>query len=357
MFYGINIERIMKRLIMFIIILSLVLSTYSYARRVHSLLELSEIERFSVGNLKDIWASVNAEDYPWIEEIYSPDLDVIESNSKRLDSIMRKVTKDKVISLETLRFVIACLKHETNYFTSGKEFDFLSSAILPSTNLVGRQMFDYLLQHLIWFYNYWRAKAEGRHMIGVDLTEEKNVWEKEGGLELIERGAPVYLFHGTLLGIIYDVIFYRDGKLDSPKGWVSLTMNINAAEEYADPREREGYYLQELEDPDWPGVPFKSLEHINDILSEEAKFLPNKFAPVILKFKKELSLTPECHQMTRTIAPGKVIPEHEFAYDRQLSLNYLTYETKKALVEALNITEPLPWMDKEWIEIIDSANQ
>lgn len=337
-----------KTKILLIISLILILNNFSYSRRVRSLYLVS-LKTFSVDDVYRYWNLRDYNSYPWINEVsHPPNLERINLNLDRLAMILNDVEAMGVITVKDLEFVIACLKHEANYFTYTEGWKYVATAVL-SPDLKGGELLNYIIQHLIWFYNYLRDKGKG--IIGVDLEKERQVWGEEGR-RLVEGGPPVYLFHGTLLGIVHDAVYHRDGEIGAKSTWVCLTANVNSAEGYADPESREREYLQELENPEWPGAPLKSLAGVNQILSKEAKRLPNKFCPVILKFKLELSLDSKCHQMRIQLLPGRVINTPEFAYEGSLSLNYLTYDCKERLVEALDIKEPLPWMDEEWEEII-----
>lgn len=136
-------------------------------------------------------------------------------------------------------------------------------------------------------------------------------------------------FHGTKTGFVWDGIFKKDGKVGGD--YNTVTSGKTAAETYSEKRP------EFMSDDNYS--PPLTEEEMKKLMSPEARARSDAQKPIVLEFDAfRYGPYPQ--------------PALETHIAKRLSLNDLTLEYKKSLVERFAIHEPLPWMDKDWVVAI-----
>jgi|GEM_PF-2840056 len=301
-----------KNIIIFLCIGEVLFSSSLYARRVkngESFFIASEIT-LELLTSSTIWEYASLERYPWIEKSTPqavPSGEII----VRLEEIKKKT----ILNMEDLGFLIAGLKHVATYHGRADEAQgFLEEVVLPNRIAQGEDIFKLMVDYLIWFYQQLANPSQ----IGVEV---------EGGL-----------YHGTSLGLVIDAI-NSTGYIGS--SLIFLTTNFYTATTHATPwlREQEVATHEKCGDP----ISVMPLSKINALMAPETQRRPDRYTPIVLTFRKSDEFSP----VKRGIGPAT-----EYVIGHRLNLNDLCLKSKEFLVKILGITEPKPWMDEEWIEII-----
>lgn len=283
------------------------------ARRV----KISQYSSITLERIFEIWSgkiftTVFSEVYEAVR-----DMSIEETNGYILHRLNEMVEKDSLTD-EEAAFLIVALKQEASLLGwSGEEKEFLTKAVLPLSISLEEDIGHFLIQHLLWFFNYRGAKAGGGFkVIGHELKEQRgNV-----------------LFHGTLLGLVLTAI-NQDGMFGGDER-TEFTISFSHAEGWAMLESRNDT-SGTADSRDTCG-----LDELNRYMNPDIQRMPDKFTPIVLAFKTSILDLPFEKGKTIQRVLGKV------------SLNYLTYECKKLLVQTLGLKEVKPWMDEEWRRII-----
>ncbi|MDP8233919.1 MAG: hypothetical protein P9M06_03850 [Candidatus Saelkia tenebricola] len=258
-----------------------------------------------------------------LEEIYER---VGEENSNSyIVSQLEKLEQKPILSNDDVGFLVFALKNEANLLNSTSK-RFITDAILPVDTFPNDKMGGVLIQHLLWFYNYRISCSDEGLGYGVLGYEVKELEEHS-------------VFHGCCLGLLIDAI-EDNGRFTGVYNVAEVTGQFGRAVYWSRPESRvDGTFVSDDE------LPTLELDSLNKLMSSQSQSMPNKFAPVVLAFKTSiLHESYDCNRLTSY---------PEISVSGGISLNDLTVESKKILVSALAITESKPWMDEEWVQIIE----
>lgn len=169
-----------------------------------------------------------------------------------------------------------------------------------------------LIEHLLWFYNYWMRFSCKDFGYGA-LDYELNYLEGKA------------VFQGRALGRLIDII-NGNGIMGSRNVTENVTGQFSRAVYWARPESRVDSTFVSDDDS-----PTEELDSLNRYMSQQSQKMSDKFQAIVLAFKPLI--------LNESYNLDHLVNYPEIRIYGGISLNDLTFECKKYLVDTLNITE------------------